>query len=57
MILSVNKQLEKQDARERAAREAAAASESIAIASIAEADGYHQSTTDTSEFNYTTPDE
>jgi cell division protein FtsW len=57
MILSVNKQLEKQDARERAAREAAAAAETIAMTSIAEADGFHQNTTDTSEFNYTTPDE
>ena len=54
MILSVNKQLEKQDAMERAAREAA---EAAMVTSIAEADGYHQDTTDTTEFNYTTPDE
>ena len=53
MILSVNKQLEKQDARERAAREAAQAT-----ADITPQEGtFQQNTSDLTEINYTTSDE
>ena len=53
MILSVNKQLEKQDARERAAREAAQAT-----ADITPQEGtFQQNTSNLTEINYTTSDE
>ena len=59
MILSVNKQLEKQDAMERAARAAAEAIATVTTAATATAQEttFHQSTSDLTEINYTTSDE
>ena len=53
MILSVNKQLEKQDAQEKAAREAATG----AATATQPAAEYHQSTTEITSINYPNPDE